>query len=129
MCREREINIVKAQSRFQKESRQTSPLTNAPYSITQHEKVSSTQYNNNGGGETPITNPSIPPASSHSIIPRLTCIETFTVHATALIIANTVLEFYRGFKKKDASITIDRSDHTLDLEGKLVEEILAFLES
>jgi hypothetical protein len=127
MCREREITVIGSQGKFQEEPRQKHLLTNARLRVTQHEEASITKHKNNGGGDMPLVSPSLPPVSSPPEIPRLTFIETLTVSASASTIAQTVHEFYLESKKKDSKITISRAGQTLDLEGKLIEEIQMFL--
>jgi hypothetical protein len=91
-------------------------------------KDGSTPHHNNNGGDEPSINVSnIPLVDIPSVIPQVTFIEILTVSASPSTIAQTVHEFYREFNTKDSTLTIHRDGQTLNLKGKQIETIEAFL--
>jgi hypothetical protein len=126
LCRERGINVIESQSKFQNVAR-ARPVTSTRPSNVQFKEASTPHHNNNGGDETSIKASNIPLVDIPSVIPQVTFIEILTVRASPSTIAQTVHEFYQEFNKKDSTITINRDGQTLNLKGKQIETIEAFL--
>ena len=114
LCRERGINVLGSQTKVQKAVRQTRLLANIHTKISQSNETPTPKHNDNGGDD----NPPITRAR----------VEMLTVRASVTTIAQTVHEFYQEFMKENTIMTIDQNGHTLDLEGKQIEEIHAFLQ-
>ena len=127
LCRERGIAVIESQSKFQNVAKQTNLVTSTRPSNAQFKEASPPHHNNNGGDETSFQVPNIPLIDIPSVIPQVTFIEILTVSASPSTIAQTVHEFYQEFNKKDSTITINRDGQTLNLNGKKIETIEAFL--
>ncbi len=116
MCRERGINVIESQSKFQNVVKQTSPVTGTRLSNAQFQEASTPPHNNNGGDEPSFKASNILLIDTPSVIPQVTFIEILTVITSPSTIAQTIHEFYQEFNKKDSTITINRDGQTLNLK-------------
>jgi hypothetical protein len=120
--------VLGSQTKVQKATRQPHLLANTNADIIQSNDTPKTKHKNNGGEDQPPIAPTSPIVTTPPSIPHITFIEMLTVRSSVTTIVQTVYEFYREFRKKDYTMTIDHNGHTLDLEGTQIEEIYAFLQ-